>query len=369
MIKKLTLILFITLLVSAILVSCSKSTSISKISIEKIRAKLEAGEAFEQKDLTSNSKFDPYLNDKWIGNAISYGCYRTGQAPGNIGPSKEEILEDLNIIMNHWNLIRVYNADDDSERLLEVIRENNIPVKMMLGIWLANEEKDPETKKSNITNALRCIELANKFPDIIIAVNVGNETQVFWSWHRMKTENLIRYIRAVRNNITIPVTTADDYNFWNMPESRAVAAEIDFIVTHIYPLWNGKTLENAIEWLDENYQDVKRNHPEKQLVLGEIGWATVYNADKKGDGEQGSLIKGDVSIKAQGKFLIELNKWVNDNKVTTFFFEAFDEPWKGGGEDSGPNEIEKNWGIFYEDRTPKESFQNFIIHSELMHEK
>ncbi|MDP8268485.1 MAG: hypothetical protein P9L97_07150 [Candidatus Tenebribacter davisii] len=367
--KKLNLIFIIALLFSALLISCSKNSNISKISIEEIRAKLESEQTLETDTPFAVREFKPYLDGKWIGNAISYGCYRKGQAPGNIGPSKEEILEDLNIITNHWNLIRVYNADDDSERLLEVIRENMIPVKVMLGIWLANEEKDPETKKSNITNVLRCIELANKYPDIIAAVNVGNETQVFWSWHRMNSKNLIRYIRAVRNNITIPVTTADDYNFWNKPESKAVASEIDFIVTHIYPLWNGKTLDNAIPWLDENYEYIKINHPEKQLVLGEIGWATVYNADKKGDGEQGSLIKGEVSIKAQGKFLIELNKWVNDNQITTFFFEAFDEPWKGGGENSGPNEIEKNWGIFHEDRTPKESFQNYIIHSELKHEK
>jgi len=176
----------------------------------------------------------------------------------------------------------------------------------------------------------------------------------------MKPENLVKYIRAVRNNTAVPVTTADDYNFWNKPESHTIAEEIDFIVTHIYPLWNGKTLENAIPWLDETCQTVQQNHPEKQLVLGEIGWATVYNSDKKGDGEQGSLIKGEVSVMAQGKFLIELNKWVNEKKVTTFLFETFDEPWKGGGENSDPNEIEKNWGIFYEDRTPKESFKNFL---------
>jgi len=366
--RKHTIFLVFIIFTAALLISCSNLNN-SKISIEEIRIKLELAEDFEKNDPDSDRKFNPYLNDKWIGNAISYGCYRKGQAPGNIGPSKEEILEDLNIITKHWNLIRVYNADDDSERLLEVIRENNIPVKVMLGVWLANEKKTPGTKDANITNVLRCIELANKYADIIAAVNVGNETQVFWSWHKMKTENLIRYIRAVRNNISIPVTSADDYNFWNKPESENVVAELDFIVTHIYPLWNGKKLDNAIEWLDDNYKDVKSKHPDKQLVLGEIGWATVYNADKKGDGEQGSLIKGEVSIKAQEKFLIELNKWVNDNKVTTFYFEAFDEPWKGGGENSGPNEIEKNWGIFYEDRTLKESFENYLIESELIRGK
>ncbi len=254
-----------------------------------IRTELEAGTLLEKEDPFVVRDFNPYLNDEWIGNAVSYGCYRQGQAPGVQGPSKEEIFEDLTIISQHWNLIRVYNADDDTEHILEVIRENDFPVKMMLGVWLENETGNVEKKAANITNVLRAVELANKYPDIIAAVNVGNETQVFWSWHKMDTNDLIKYIRALRNNTIIPVTTADDYNFWNKPESNVVAAEIDFIVTHIYPLWNGKTLDESIPWLDENYNFLKKFHPEKEIVLGEIGWATDYNAEKKGDGEQGSL--------------------------------------------------------------------------------
>ena len=350
-------VLLVLLVTSSLLllISCSTSTS-----LEKIQTKLQFDGKFEKKDPNSLRKFTPYLNGKWIGNAVSYGCYREDQAPGVKGPTEEEILEDLRIIIKYWNLIRVYNADDDAERILSVIREHDLPIKVMLGVWLENEENDFVKRENNITNVVRSIELANKYSGIIIAVNVGNETQVFWSWHRMNTQHLIHYIRAVRNNITQPVTTADDYNFWNKPESKIVADEVDFIVTHIYPLWNGKTLDNAIPWLDSIYQDVQSKHPEEQIILGEIGWATQYNPDKKGDGEQGSLIKGEVSILAQEKFLINLNNWVEQNHITTFLFEVFDEPWKGGGENSDPNEIEKNWGIFYEDRTPKESFKNFL---------
>jgi exo-beta-1,3-glucanase (GH17 family) len=364
--KKLTLLLFIAILIASLgfLNTSTLSSETQESSLKEVRNQLESGQDFGKADPFAVREFDPYLNGKWIGQAVSYGCYRKGQAPGSKGPTKAEILEDLNIITKYWNLIRVYNADDDTERILEVIKEHDLPIKVMLGVWLENEEKHPEKKKNNITNALRCIELTRKYPDIIAAVNVGNETQVFWSWHRMESKNLIRYIRAVRNNTTVPITTADDYNFWNKPESKKVADEIDFIVTHIYPLWNGKTLDNAIVWLDTTYHLVKELHPEKQLVLGEIGWATNYNAEKKGDGEQGTLIKGKVGVDAQEQFLIELDEWINKNKVTTFLFEAFDEPWKGGGENSGPNEVEKNWGVFYEDRTPKESFKNFIKHKD-----
>jgi exo-beta-1,3-glucanase (GH17 family) len=33
-----------------------------------------------------------------------------------------------------------------------------------------------------------------------------------------------------------------------------------------------------------------------------------------------------------------------------FFFEAFNENWKGGAH---PAEVEKHWGVFFENRSPK----------------
>jgi exo-beta-1,3-glucanase (GH17 family) len=296
--------------------------------------------------------FKPYLEDNWIGKAISYGCYREGQAPGVKGPSEAEILEDLNILKEHFNLIRVYGSDDDSERVLKVIHDNDLPIRMMLGVWVANETKHPERKAENLKQVKKAIELANRHPEIIAAINVGNESQVFWSWHRMEMSNLIRYIRMVRQSTDVPVTTADDFGFWNKPESKMVAQEIDFIVLHAYALWNGQKLDHAMFWTD------------MQIALGETGWATKYNPTKTGPGEQGSLIKGKVGVAEQQKFISELWKWVDQNQVTTFLFEAFDEPWKGGGDQSGPDEVEKHWGIYYEDRSPKQSFVNYLADRE-----
>lgn len=328
---------------------------------EMLNQTLEMQTLIERQEPFIIREFDPYINGKWIGKAVSYGFYRKGQAPGGKGPSEMQILEDLEIILNHWNLIRVYGSDENSEKVLDVIRKNNLPVKVMLGVWLEDEIRNPERKKENLIEALNAIKLANEFPEIISAINVGNETQVFWSAHKMEMKSLISYIRLVRNNTSVPVTTADDYNFWNKPESRSVADEVDFIVVHIYPLWNGQTLENSINWMNNIFfNEIKKFHPDRKIVLGEIGWATNYDSTKIGEGQQGSLIKGEVSYQAQEKFLLELYKWIDKNQVTTFLFEAFDEPWKGGGELSSPDEIEKHWGVFYENRKPKISFQNFL---------
>ena len=43
--------------------------------------------------------------------------------------------------------------------------------------------------------------------------------------------------------------------------------------------------------------------------------------------------------------------WAEKMNITTFIFEAFDEPWKG--DDNNPLGAEKHWGLFTVDRKPK----------------
>jgi len=198
--------------------SCNQNSN--DFNVEELKNKLESSHKFKTEEPFAERNFIPFSEDNSINRAVSYGCYRKGQAPWGPGPSKEQILEDLNIISKYWSLIRVYNADDDTEHILEVIQEHSFPVKVMLGVWLENETDKPEKKQENIANTLRCLELIKKFPEIVSAISVGNETQVFWSWHKMFTEDLIQYIRVIREHTSLPVTTADDYNFWNKSESK-----------------------------------------------------------------------------------------------------------------------------------------------------
>jgi exo-beta-1,3-glucanase (GH17 family) len=329
------------------------------IHFDDIKRELASDTIIERERPFIRREFLPYLKDKWIGNAVSYGGYRKGQSPGKKSPSDKQILEDLSIISKHWNFIRLYSADDNAESVLRIIKKKNFKIKVMLGTWLESAEANPAIKEANTEQVLHVISLANRYPENVLAVSVGNETQVFWSGHRMSPASLVKYIRIVRKYTRVPVTTADDYNFWNKPESNYMADECDFIAMHIYPLWNGIVLENAISWMDGIYHDVQKMHPDRAVIIGETGWATNYNHQKIGPGEQGTLIKGEVSAKAQAKFLAELNSWLRKNKVVTFLFEAFDESWKGGGEASSPEEIEKHWGLYGEDRKPKESFGKF----------
>ena len=51
------------------------------------------------------------------------------------------------------------------------------------------------------------ITLANKFSDIIVAVNVGNEALVEWNDHLMDVDTVISYVKNVQKEIeVVPVT-------------------------------------------------------------------------------------------------------------------------------------------------------------------
>ncbi|MBC8181367.1 hypothetical protein H8E88_09600, partial [candidate division KSB1 bacterium] len=135
------------------------------------------------------------LGKNWTGNAISYSGYRDGQNPQKfIYPSQEEITEDLKILEKNWKLIRTYGSDKHSQDILEVIRREKIQLKVMLGAWL---DKEPEYETDNAKQIEKCIQLANEFTDIVVAVSVGNEALVFWSSHPVPEDKVINYVKQV----------------------------------------------------------------------------------------------------------------------------------------------------------------------------
>jgi exo-beta-1,3-glucanase (GH17 family) len=256
----------------------------------------------------------------------------------------------------HWGLLRLYGSTGSADSILQVIREDRLDLKVLLGVWIdAEERRDstgaaveafPEAVAANRRETEAAVRLAAEYPASVVAISVGNETQIDWSSHRVPQELLVAFIREVRARTQVPVTTADDYNFWNKPGSEPVAAELDFVMTHFHPLWNGIQIEGALDWSKRIYADVRAAHPGRTVVIGETGWAT----QKHDAGEQATLIKGRPGEAEQKIFHDELTAWVDAGRIPAFWFEAFDENWKGG---PSPDDVEKHWGLYRADRTPK----------------
>ena len=295
--------------------------------------------------------------------AVAYSGFREGQHPdrgeGAVNPSDEQILEDLGILLAHdLRLIRLYDSGVNTHDTLELIRKHNLPIKVLLGIWLDAEisnhagcpwldEPLPDAQLAanvgkNAAELARGIELANRYRDIIVAVNVGNEALVEWNDHMVPLDKVIAYVRRVKSAIDQPVTVADNYEWW-IRDGAPLAAELDFIGVHTYPAWEEKGIDDAISYTIENVQRVRAALPDKPIVILEAGWATVASEF----GERASEAN-------QARYYRELRDWADTNNYTVFFFEAFDEPWKGDA--NNPLGAEKHWGLFNVDRTPKAVF-------------
>ncbi|MEO0600434.1 MAG: glycosyl hydrolase family 17 protein [Myxococcota bacterium] len=319
---------------------CSKSVAPSPAA-EEVAA--ETPEAVAPAD--AKRPFAPTVDGKRIRHGISYGPYRENQAPGGPNPTAEQILEDLNILKERWSMIRFYGSTEPAETILKVIRDNDLPIVAMVGAWIAHDKPD-----ENAEQVAEAIRLANAYPEQVFAVSVGNESQVFWSAHRSDRAELIGYLKQTRAAVKQPVTTADDYNFWNKPESHEVADVVDFIVLHAYAMWNGKQLDEAVPWTAETIAAIRAEHPDHEIVIGETGWATELNPE----GSEGEHIKAPAGTAEQKQFYAEWVAWATEADVAYFYFSAFDEPWKGSPD---PREVEKHWGLYGVDRNPKPALQ------------
>lgn len=285
--------------------------------------------------------FAPTRGGEAIMHGISYGPYREGQRPGGPDPDAAQIAEDLAIVARHWGMLRMYSSRGPAEVVLRTIRDRQLPLKVMLGAWIA-----PDDPAANDAEVARAIALAGAYRDIVVAVSVGNETQVFWSGHRTPQQTLLTHLRAVRRAVSQPVTTADDYNFWNKPEAAPVAAEVDFILLHAYAMWNGIALDEAVPWTDGIVASIAAAHPTLPIVLGETGWATTLDPN----GDEVKYIEAPAGEAEQARFHAAFRAWAASKRQPYFYFEAFDEPWKGS---DSPLEVEKHWGLYRVDRTPK----------------
>jgi exo-beta-1,3-glucanase (GH17 family) len=288
--------------------------------------------------------------------AICYSGYRRGQSPGNrLFPSIEQIHEDLRILEPHWPVLRLYDCSLHAERVLDVIRREGLRFQVMLGAHLGPETNNPNCPwggthteaqleasiAENDAEVRRLISLANRHPDIVFSVAVGNEATVDWTDHLVPVQRMIEHVRRVKAAVAQPVTFCENYVPWQH-KLRDLAAELDFISLHTYPVWEYKRVHDALDYTRDNFDSVARLYPGKPVVITEAGWTTGSNGR--------GIETHNTSEAMQARYLQDLLSWTADAGILCFVFEAFDEPWKGSPD---PLEPEKHWGLYTVDRQPK----------------
>ena len=303
--------------------------------------------------------------DLEVGNAICYSGYRDGQSPQDGSfPSHVQVSEDLHILAKNWRFLRLYDCSLHAEVVLEVIRDEAMDFKVMLGANMLAEESNPDcpwgaqfseetlriNQRANSDEIDRMITLAKLYPDSVFAVSVGNEATVDWTDHLVPVENLIAYVHRIKAAISQPVTFCENYVPW-AHKLEALAAELDFISVHSYPVWEYQSVEAALDYTKANYDSVASHYPDKTVVITEAGWTTSSNGR--------GIEPHNASQELQAIYYRELVNWTREAEILTFVFEAFDEPWKGSPD---PLEPEKHWGLFTVDRLPKLVMRDFYAH-------
>lgn len=295
-------------------------------------------------------------NNLKFASAICYSGYREGQNPREgIYPSYEEVKEDLLILQGKWQYLRLYDCGPHAQIVLDVITREDLDFRIMLGAdigaelvnpgcpWGAqySEEELASNAEANEKQIDKLIEFATFYPEVIKAVSIGNEASVDWTDHLVPVEKLVYYAKKVKASVDQPVTFCENYVPW-CQKLQPLVEVVDFISIHTYPAWEYKTIENALAYTIENYQSVAQHYPDKQIVITEAGWTTASNGR--------GIECWNASPELQALYYQQLLEWSQENEIVTFFFEAFDEPWKGSPNEDEP---EKHWGLFYVDRTPK----------------
>jgi exo-beta-1,3-glucanase (GH17 family) len=262
---------------------------------------------------------------------VSYTPFRGLQTP--LDPSTmipaAQIDDDLARLSQITDCVRTYSVDFGLDQIAGIASKYGL--KVMQGLWLSSH---PAKNSYQIETA---IALANKYPETIRAVVVGNEVLLRGD---MTATDLARTIREVKARVHVPVTYADVWEFWL--RNSDVANVVDFVTIHILPYWEDFPISasQAGEHVDTIRRQVVNAFPRKEVLIGEVGWPSA-----------GRMREGALPSPAnQAKVIQDVLALGKRENFRVNVIEAFDQPWKRALEGT----VGGHWGLLDAySRTPK----------------
>ena len=269
--------------------------------------------------------------------AVSFAPYRPGQSPlTRTFPTPDQIEQDLKRLQGKVRAVRTYSAGENLEAVPRLAGKYGL--KVWHGAWLNDNDKE------NLEQINLLIDHANRYPDTIERVIVGNEALL----RKDLTANQLRgYLRQVKSRVKQPVTYADVWEFWL--RNPQLADEVDFITVHLLPYWedepigldrreaDGKLrIENHIVAI---YRKVQARFPGKKIVIGETGWPS--DGRMRSDARPGRV--------EQVRYFSIFRTIAEREHFDYNFVEAFDQYWKARQEGT----VGGTWGLLDAHRNDK----------------
>lgn len=264
-------------------------------------------------------------------NSLSFAPFWEGQGPmDEVFPSVAQIDSDLRLMSEKTHSIRTYaSAEGTMPEIPGLARKYGL--NMIQGAWLG------AIKKGNKSEVEELIRSANANPDVVKRVIVGNEVLLRGD---LEPEELIQYIRTVKQAVKQPVSYAD---VWSMyMKYPQLIKEVDFITIHILPYWEDEpiSVEQAPAHIERIYKHVQKEAqgvaPNKPILIGESGWPSEGR-------QRGWAVP---SVVNEAKFIRGLIQVANANGFDYNIVEAINQSWKSALE----GVVGANWGLFSVDR-------------------
>lgn len=304
------------------------------------------------------------------GKAVNYSAYRAGGPAVGELPSDANVLQDLGLLSDAgYNLLRIFGSDAVGEKVLRLAAANYPDLKFQLGIFLNGLAPGAACDSSTVTTSqlTTAIRLAGQYPNVA-TVSVGNETSFYRGF--LPIVCLEGYIATVRNQVTQPVTADDDYTFYTRAEADTILRLIDFVSIHTYPIsyfsqWDWQqtgtvagparaaammnaAFSNARSTFDQvaghSYRSAAgvtgRVDASLPIVVGETGWKARQTNPNL---EIETYAANPVNEKWYYDLVYSWERTAGGPR-TVFFFQPFDETWKG---------IDDGWGLWDKDRAPR----------------
>ena len=240
---------------------------------------------------------------------LSYAPFRADQDPliASTHVDAQQIDEDLTLLSRYTGCVRTYSIENGQDQIAAIAQRHGMTV--LQGIWLSN---DPARNSRQIATA---VALAKRFPDVIRSIVVGNEVLLRGD---LSVTDLEADIRAVKAQVTQPVTYADVWEYWL--RYADLQSAVDFVTIHILPYWEDFPIAaaNAAAHVDDIRKKVAAAIPGKEIVIGEFGWPSqgrMREGARPSPSNQARVIADTLALAKAEKFRVNV-------------IEAFDQPWK-----------------------------------------
>ncbi|MGZ8996607.1 MAG: glycoside hydrolase family 17 protein, partial [Rhodospirillales bacterium] len=261
---------------------------------------------------------------------VSYAPFRDAQSPFDetLVIRRGQIEDDLGILAGLTGCVRIYSVDQGLAQVPAIAERLGLEV--LLGAWLG---RDPERNAKEIASV---IELANRHPETIRGVVVGNEVLLRGE---MPPDRLIEQIRSVAAAVEAPVTYADVWEFWlRHPE---VAGAVDLLTIHVLPYWEDQPVAvgAAVGHVGEVVSRMRLAVPGKPILIGEVGWPSRGRMRER-------ALPSPVN---QARFVREMLVMAEREDLAVNLMEGIDQPWKRRLEGT----VGGFWGVLDAERRAK----------------